>query len=277
MIDDIHSLSSSPLPFPIVLKPYSGAGAKNTYVIASPQELESAVAHARQSAPRAYVAEEFIDGQEGHADGLIEKGRVRYLGFGEYLQNVVAIKSGAILSSVSPPLSELGIREEAARFVEASLGALGLADGVFHLELFRKGNEWIFSEAAMRCGGAGIPLYHEAVAGVSLFDLAACTGLGLSTQYQGERLPGRHTYTGWSSLPSPAGEILSYPERDVVLRRPGVVDVEFEVPPGRRFPDMALGSFVKVGSAVLEAESKDNFRRRQRDLTEWFSSEVRVR
>lgn len=69
---------------------------------------------------------------------------------------------------------------------------------------------------------------------------------------------------------------MTYPSRQEVLGRPGVIAVEFEVPPGRTFPEMHLGSFVKIGSAVLEASTREEFEERQHDLTNWFYSSVKV-
>jgi len=189
----------------------------------------------------------------------------------------LTIKHGVVSAGMSTPRAQdPAFYEDALAFLQRSLTALGHVNGVFHAEAFHQNGAWIFSEMAMRCGGGGIPLYHEVVTGWDLFGSFAQTALRLPTRYAGALFPDDNRYTGFTVLPAPEGVIASYPSAEEIRARPGVIGLELEVPAGKRFPSMALGTFVKIGSAILAADSESEFLRHQRELTEWFAANVKV-
>ncbi|HEU5268842.1 MAG TPA: ATP-grasp domain-containing protein [Jatrophihabitans sp.] len=154
--------------YPIVVKPVSGAASAGVTVCHSRPEL---AAKLRRLAPgQQWEAETFIGGALYHCDGYVEDGAVRFLSPSRYLGSCTAFNEGRPLGAVSVQhTAEAPILADGAA---RSVRALGLENGVFHLEAFIDRGEFVFLEIGHRPGGGEIlPLVHRH-AGVDLMSAA---------------------------------------------------------------------------------------------------------
>jgi biotin carboxylase len=156
--------------YPAILKPISGAGSADTY------KIESAADMARVLPQMLHVAEasceEFIDGDEYTYDTVSIGGVPAYESVTQYLPNALEMRS---LEWVSPIM--LSVRDLAQPHITAGvelgrkvLGALGMGDGMTHMEWFRKRDgEVVFGEVACRPGGACIVDQMNYTSDIDLF------------------------------------------------------------------------------------------------------------
>ena len=141
--------------YPAIVKPISGAGSADTYRIDSERELDS-VAPLLRHVDEVSV-EEFISGEELTYDTVCIGGKPVYESVTQYIPNALEMRSHEWVSPImlsvrdlSPPHIQSGI--ELGRRV---LDALGMGDGMTHMEWFRKPDgEVVFGEIACRPGGA---------------------------------------------------------------------------------------------------------------------------
>ncbi|MCG8460562.1 MAG: ATP-grasp domain-containing protein [Holophagales bacterium] len=157
-VDDARAFVRS-VGFPLVVKPPAGAGAKGTYQVTDVGELEQVLMAHRPHPQRPLLAEEFIQGEEYSFDGVLVDGQPAWHSLTHYLPTALdAVRNPWIQWCVLLP-RELDhpryddIREAA----QASVRALGLETGVYHMEWFRRPDGTVaISEVGARPGGAQI-------------------------------------------------------------------------------------------------------------------------
>ncbi len=141
--------------YPAIVKPISGAGSADTYRVGSPAELDRILPKLRHVEEAS--VEEFIEGDEYTYDTVCIEGTPVYESVLQYLPNALEMRSQEWVSPImlsvrdlSQPHIQSGI--ELGRKV---LTALGMGDGMTHMEWFRKRDgEVVFGEIACRPGGA---------------------------------------------------------------------------------------------------------------------------
>ncbi|MGW6281509.1 ATP-grasp domain-containing protein [Kribbella sp. NPDC055071] len=284
LIDDVQrkraEITALGSHLPLVLKPYSGAGTVHTYVARTPAELEDRLDTLIATPVRTVLVETYVDGVEHHADGVMHDGEIVAFSLSEYLGNLVGIADGVVPASVARSATENpSVYRGAKALVSKALKLLGVTNGVFHVELFQTSEGWFFSEAGMRVGGGGISLHHQTVGAIDLHEAMARAQVGLAPQpgtgvTEARSVNGQ--VTGWSFLPGPPGTVRDYPDREEVLKRQGVLAVEFDIQIGQQLGSAAADTIVRVGTVVLGAPTRNEFVQRQRDLVDWFRSRVEV-
>ena len=156
--------------FPAILKPISGAGSADTYKLGDRADLEQALARMRHVVEA--ICEEFIDGQEHTYDTVCIGGKPVYESVTLYLPNAIDMRQNEWISPImlsvrdlSDPTVTGGI--ELGRGV---LKALGMGDGMTHMEWFRtKSGEAVFGEIACRPGGACVVDQMNYTSDIDLF------------------------------------------------------------------------------------------------------------
>ncbi|MEZ4360674.1 MAG: ATP-grasp domain-containing protein [Kofleriaceae bacterium] len=141
--------------FPAILKPISGAGSADTYKVESAEELTRVLPALRHVTE--VSCEEFIDGDEHTYDTVCVDGAPVLESVTRYLPNALEMRSQEWVSPIM-----LSVRDLTQPAVTAGmelgrkvLRALGMGDGMTHMEWFRKANgEVVFGEIACRPGGA---------------------------------------------------------------------------------------------------------------------------
>jgi len=141
--------------YPAILKPISGAGSADTYRVDDEKELEKILPLLRQV--EQVSCEEFITGEELTYDTVCIGGTPVYESVTEYLPNALEMRSQEWVSPIM-----LSVRDLEAPNIKPGielgrqvLTALGMGDGMTHMEWFRKPDgEVVFGEIACRPGGA---------------------------------------------------------------------------------------------------------------------------
>ena len=156
--------------FPAIIKPISGAGSADTYKVESVADLERVLPHLRHVAEAS--CEEFIDGEEYTYDTASIDGQPAYESVTRYFPNALEMRTNEWISPIMLSVRDLGqphVRGgiELGRNV---LRALGMGDGMTHMEWFLKRNgEVVFGEVACRPGGACVVDQMNYTSDIDLF------------------------------------------------------------------------------------------------------------
>jgi biotin carboxylase len=156
--------------FPAIIKPISGAGSADTYKVESAMELERvlpAMRHVEEA-----IVEEFVDGDEHTYDTVCVDGTPVYESVTRYLPNALQMRT---IEWISPMM--LSVRDLSRPDVAGGLAlgrdvlrALGMGDGMTHMEWFRTASgEAVFGEIACRPGGACVVDQMNYTSDVDLF------------------------------------------------------------------------------------------------------------
>jgi len=140
---------------PAIIKPISGAGSADTYRIDSEGALERILPLLRHV--EEVSCEEFITGEELTYDTVCVGGNPVYESVTQYLPNALEMRSQEWVSPIM-----LSVRDLEQPHIQAGIAlgrqvlkALGMGDGMTHMEWFRKPDgEVVFGEIACRPGGA---------------------------------------------------------------------------------------------------------------------------
>lgn len=179
--------------YPIVVKPVSGAASVGVEVCLDRSQLEEKLSDLDPTLE--WEAETFIPGPLYHCDGYAENGVVGYLSTSRYLGSCTSFNDGIPLASVS--VQDTGEAQILAGGVARTLQALGLENGVFHLEAFIDQGEFVFLEIGHRPGGGEIlPVTHRHC-GVDLMSAAVRLACDLPALQPGTRPRSPEGSYGW--------------------------------------------------------------------------------
>jgi biotin carboxylase len=158
------------LGFPAIVKPISGAGSADTHKVESPIELERALPsmhHVEEA-----IVEEYVEGDEHTYDTVCIDGAPVYESVTRYLPNALTMRTVEWISPMMLSVRDLG-RPDVAGGLELGRGvlrALGMGDGMTHMEWFRTpSGEAVFGEIACRPGGACVVDQMNYTSDVDLF------------------------------------------------------------------------------------------------------------
>ncbi|MET8997215.1 hypothetical protein [Amycolatopsis sp. NPDC004169] len=280
IIEDVHEPDLSGIDdFGVaVLKPVAGGGTRNTSIVRSRAELAARCAEYRRLRipQRAFVLEEFIDGDEWVVEGVVFDGQIQFFCVGSYSEPCLAIveSNGVMRGERFDPSADADVYEMVRPMAETTVKALGLESGVFHLELFRERGtgRLVFGECAARRGGG---LTHEVVEckfGVDLGAASVLCAAGIDPRIEPSIRPGT---VGSTFLPGRAGVVASYPSPVAVAARPGVEHVRLEQPYGTRLAG-AANTIAGVGQVVVSGRSREEFSLHCDLLTQWFDEQLVV-
>jgi biotin carboxylase len=197
--------------YPAIIKPISGAGSADTYKVEDKKDMERvlpAMGHVAEA-----ICEEFIDGEEHTYDTACLDGRPVYESVTLYLPNAIEMRSVEWISPIMLSVRDLS-QPRLARGIELGrkvLLALGMGDGMTHMEWFRKPDgEVVFGEVACRPGGAcvvdmmnytgDIDLFREWARVVTVRRFAAPTERKYNVGLTFKRAQGRGVITGITGL-----------------------------------------------------------------------------
>lgn len=186
--------------YPAVLKPVSGMGSTNTWLVSDESELLSRLAEAGE---RAMIAEEFISGDEYHVDAVWRDGQAVVFGVGRYpVPRLELTESGhhngsALLSRKEHP----SIYDELEELSYQINKAFGIETGITHSEFFHTPDRrWLFSEIATRPGGGAIPQMFKYL-GADLREI--WIGVEADPDYYPQLANSPAPYIGWVNVAPP--------------------------------------------------------------------------
>lgn len=221
------------LSFPIVVKPSAGTGSYNTRKVFSEEELidfiTSETFHPALRA-RNWVLEEFIQGDEYHADIVWVDGEAKFVSLGMYLVPRIDIKkSPALNASFILPLSgNEELFDKVVDYQSKVLEEISFTNGISHTEFFvGKSNEVVFSEFALRAPGGYVPAAINAAYGIDVIKLWVHAELEESLEHllaEGRSYAGA---AGMSLEPMKDGLISRMPSRSDLMLIPGIQSVFF--------------------------------------------------
>ena len=156
--------------FPLIFKPdRSFGGSRGVTRVETPDEIENAF-HAAQAGGlpnTAVVIEHWVEGSEHSAEVLIWKGRTSVLCIGQKIKSLLPYRVDV---SVQYP-AQLTPAQEAtvADMCQGAATALGLTQGVAHIEFGYTQEGPVLFELGARCGGGHTPQIAHHVSGVDEF------------------------------------------------------------------------------------------------------------
>ncbi|WP_117212070.1 ATP-grasp domain-containing protein [Allorhizocola rhizosphaerae] len=279
LIEDIRELPTGwQLPFErAVVKPVAGQATQSTFVVSNTAEVEriSRDCRARNVAARTFVVEEFIDGEELFADGIVSGGRMRFVALGRYPQNCLKAVNdrSPVRTFTLDPISDKAYYNQALPVVEKSLATLGLADGIFHMELFSSQYGVVFSECAARRAGGPIRDQVRYKFGVDLAELGTMALLG---SIEDITLSKKDGCVAGAFLPLVEGTLLDHPSEAELLTREGVVGARIFVPRGLRTAAAGGNTFGRMGEFWVHAPTAAEAGELLDAVSKWFAAKLVV-
>lgn len=279
VIDDIHEPIDD---FPYaraVLKPVAGAATVRTSVVESLADLRARGAEYRreQTKQRTFVLEEYVAGDEWVADGVLYDGELLFCSIGTYADPCVSAVGETLPLSIRrfDPDQDKAYFDLALPVVTRSLSALGLRDGVFHMELFHDPatGELTFSECAARRGGALVHEELQAKFGVSLGESAVLCAARRRPELTVKTDP---RVIGGGFLMGRPGTLWRCPSPAEITSRPGVLFARVERPFGTHIAAGLAGTNTRIAQCLVAADSPAEFHERLADVRAWFDGELVV-
>ncbi len=278
VVDDIRNRGDLPdIGFDeAVVKPVAGCGTRFTRRVAT-VDLATTLETLAGSpdCPRTFLVEEYVAGDEWHADGIVFEGAVRFVSLTRYGEPCLDAVTGnrPVSNVVLDPIDDRAAYALVVPVVEAALSALGPLDGAFHMELFVGGDGATFGECGARRGGGMIQEYVKVKHGVDLAASALEAGVGRQPSLDVVRNP---RAVGSIILPCRAGTLLGAPTEKEIAAREGVEVARVQLPVGTVLTSPSADNLFKVGDACVSAPDVDRLEARLRELVTWFGERVWV-
>jgi biotin carboxylase len=192
------------LRWPVVVKPVLGSGAKATHRLASEGDYERLVdsgaldALARRGLP--IQVERLVPLRaEYHCDGIVRDGEVRRQAVARYVVPPLDVQRSFLGSYLVDSAGSFA--GEVLDLHAKVVAALGLVDGVTHMEVFDTEAGPVVGEVAIRPGGVGIARCWHHAFGIDMWDEFVRAALGEPHLPPPPARPG--VLHGWLQLPAP--------------------------------------------------------------------------
>ncbi|MDN3354832.1 hypothetical protein [Actinomadura sp. DC4] len=281
VIDDVHDVSGlTELPYAkAVLKPIAGAGTTRTSVVESVDELRarSEAYRKARTKQRTFALEEFVTGDEWTADGVLFDGELLFCSLATYGEPCVTqVSAGRPLSLRRfDPDRDKATFDQGVPFVRAALEALGLRNGVFHMELFHDAGtgELAFSECAARRGGVLVHEELQAKFQVNLAESAVLCAVGRRPELRVKTDP---RVIGGGFLMGRPGTLVKCPSPAEVNVRPGVLFTRVERAFGTHVDSELANTNQRIAQCLVAADSEAEFASLLDEVRAWFDEQVVV-
>lgn len=168
--DDARNFASS-VGFPMIVKPPAGVGARATFRVRSLDELD-ALTRARVSPASPVLAEEMLVGREHSFETITLGGVPRVTSFSTYLPGCLEVleKPWIQWACVLPREVDGELHARAREMCVAAVRALGLEDGMTHMEWFERADGSLaIGEIAARPPGPQLCQMTGLVNGVDIY------------------------------------------------------------------------------------------------------------
>lgn len=152
--------------FPVVVKPITGSGSYDTYVLWDRADL---LAQVDRGMTVPMKVERFVDGVMYHVDGLVVDSKIVAIHPSRYVNDCLSFQSGEHLGGYMLTTAH-PMHGRMVDFATEVLDALPTPRvSTFHIEVFHTpADELVFCEAASMCGGVRIPAALRHVVGIDL-------------------------------------------------------------------------------------------------------------
>ncbi|WP_227746896.1 MULTISPECIES: ATP-grasp domain-containing protein [Paraburkholderia] len=193
--------------FPVIVKPRTGAASVGVRRVDTRAQFDALW----PTLPIAgYECEEYIEGTIYHVDGFVLDGAFVIARASRYVNTCLEFAQGKPLGSVM--LDPGPLNDALLTFADASLRALALVNGPFHLEIIRGRDGLYFLEIGARVGGGEIPFLFRDLYGVDLFALWVAQQSGDEARFTAQTQAAFAASTscargGFLMLPEPIGKV----------------------------------------------------------------------
>lgn len=265
--------------FPVVVKPRRAAGSRGVSVLRDHQQLSAWLRDVWSmplSGMSGWMAEEFVDGQMMHVDGLLAVGGME-IAWPSTVTSQLAFHDGHPTFSIQLDAADPAVTEARA-VVEAALKALPCPDlTIFHAEIWRlSDNSLALNEIASRLGGGKIRA-----------TIAAAFGTDMAQRYvQGTVMPDclaadipaaapRQT-AGFVTIPPGRGTVVSVSDIPEWLRG-GLVEASVTARPGQAFTGPAVSAADTIAACVATGSDRVEVMTRLESFVEWSGHAISYR
>jgi biotin carboxylase len=139
------------------MKPTAGSGSRNTFRVANAEQLDAALGIEAPSAATATMIEEFVTGREHSFDSVFLDGRLVWFSSCHYLPGPLEVLENPWIqwTVIIPREADSPEYRDIRTVAEDSLRALGMRNGLSHMEWFRRHDGTLaISEVGARPPGA---------------------------------------------------------------------------------------------------------------------------
>jgi biotin carboxylase len=232
--------------YPVVVKPLDGTGSSRVEIVADEHALRASGSAADSPVP--FLVEEFLGGPERSCEAIVADGR---LAFAILTEKETTSPPTCVELAHSIPAPEPAIvagMEDAAHRVAR---ALGMRDGIMHLELKLEADGPHVLEVAVRTPGDFIMDIAELATGLDLYGAVVDVALGRTVDAR----PRRQRAAGvWFPAP-PVGTVAGVDGLERLPELPGVVRCDLRLSVGDRIPPLR-SSRDRIGAVVVEAPDR---------------------
>ncbi|MFG3525902.1 ATP-grasp domain-containing protein [Streptomyces sp. NPDC047917] len=219
--------AAAELGWPVVVKPALGTGSMNTFAVSSDRELAellaSPAADGLRRAACPLLVERFVEMEgEYHCDGVVSEGNVEFAAVQRYFMPLLGHTddfTGSYLLPEEDP--DVAVIRDLHR---ATVDALGLENGVTHMELFRTGDGFVIGEISCRPAGGGIVDAVRMKYGIDLWRVFMDTALGRPAGVSGPVAPLRDGIIANCDLPVRPGRVVRISTPDELAAVPDVIE-----------------------------------------------------
>ncbi|MFD7962852.1 hypothetical protein ACFV5J_18795 [Streptomyces zaomyceticus] len=264
--------AAAALGWPVVAKPMVGGGSMDVCVFTSAERFEEFAGSPGAEPIRALncplIVEKFVDIEaEYHCDGVVRGGEVLFAASSRYLAPVLG--RGEVFGSMTLPAGD-PVRARMEELHAGAVAALGLTDGVTHMEFLETSEGLVVGEIACRAAGGGIPHALDLHSGVDVWRAGLQLELGLDPKV--DPLP-EDGVTVHCYLPLRPGRIVSMTGADELRALPCVIDVRILSRVGDVVPER-LSSGAASALVFLRADTAESAEEAVARVYESFRIEI---
>ncbi|MCK2037023.1 ATP-grasp domain-containing protein [Microbacterium sp. SSW1-49] len=273
-VPEAVSAAQDRVGFPCVVKPVAGMGTTATARIDSSAELSTWLDANAESAP--FMVEEFISGREYHVDAVWKEGRIIEIAVCRYMKPRIEIDNPNILNGAILIRRDLDqeLYEQVEQMHDALAGPFEFSTGITHAEFFEIApGELVFSEIALRCGGAGAMNIHRP-RGADMREVWAAAMAGDPADALPVLEDSTDQHLAWLLLaPTAAGTVVRIPTDEEIASYPYILDVERLAKVG---DTVRLHSLTAGMTTVISGADEDELHTRALELADSLTFEVEV-
>jgi hypothetical protein len=253
---------------PVVIKPRTGAGSKDNWILNTPEGLidvlDGALTPYWEAHPNLLI-ESFVPGAMYHIDGLFLAGEPAVAWPSHYLDPLAEYRSGRSRLDVALD-PEDPFTARLLEFTRRMLAALPTPrDCAFHLEVFRTlEDDIVLCEIASRSGGAAIRTMWKVMFDIDLVETSVRAQVGLLRGEIVQRTP--RVIAGQLLVMKRAGCVRAIPDR---LPFEGVENYRANVAVGDTIEAPTFSGDV-AAIVVMSGPSQAECERRLREARDWF-------